>query len=262
MRRSALALVAAGLSLATTSELQARAIRPLFEPTDLEMEDTGVAEIDLQLGFVRSQGPWRLVIPDFELDLGFLPWLELDLDGAYALEGPADAPFSLDHAAPDALWPSVKLGLYDSHDSDAKTGRAIGAQLGPKLPVASGSHGVGFEGLALLGGSLRRLQLVLNIGGFVDPAPDALSGRPIGIETGVDMQLKLDDVDRFSLTGEISGVYFLTPDPDQFLVTGGFTWSVLSNLDLSIVGLYGLLPGSDRYGVLLGISPKFRMFHG
>jgi hypothetical protein len=263
MRRSTLAFAAAALTtLVSAPDVAARAIRPLFEPTDLEMEDTGVAEIDLQIGFVRSQGPWRLVLPDFELDLGILPWLELDLDGAYALEGPQNGPFSLDHAAPDALWPSVKLGLYDSHDANAKSGRAIGAQIGPKLPVAAGSHGIGVEGLLLLGGSLRRLQLVLNIGGFVDPAPDAVSSYPIGIETGVDMQLKLDDVDRFSLTAEVSGVYFLTADPNQFLVTSGITWSVLPTLDLSIVGLYGLLVGSDRYGVLFGISPKLRMFHG
>jgi hypothetical protein len=254
MRPRALALVAAGVvTLAGASELRARAIRPLFEPTDLEMEDTGVAEIDLQIGFVRSQGPWRLVLPDFELDLGILPWLELDLDGAYALEGPDNGPFSLDHAAPDALWPSIKLGLYDSHDANARSGRAI---------VAAGAHGIGFEGLLLLGGSLRRLQLVLNLGGFIDPAPDALSDMPVGIETGLDMQLKLDDVDRFSLTSEVSGVYFLTADPNQFLVTAGFTWSVLKTLDLSIVGLYGLLVGSDRYGLLLGISPKLRMFGG
>jgi hypothetical protein len=263
MRLRAHALVAAGLViLAGASEVRARAIRPLFEPTDLEMEDPGVADIDVQIGFIRSQGPWRLVLPDFELDLGMLPWLELDLDGAYALEGPDNGPFALDHAAPDALWPSIKLGLWDSHDNLGRSGRAIGAQLGPKLPVAAGSHGFGFEGLLLFGGSLRRLQLVLNLGGFIDPAPDAVSSYPIGIETGVDMQLKLDDVDRFSITGEISGVYFLTADPNQFLVTAGLTWSPWKSLDLSIVGLYGLLVGSDRYGVLLGVSPKFRMFGG
>src|SRR5437868_15205334 len=83
----------------------ARATRPLFEPTDLELEDAGVTEIDLQMGAVRSPGPWRVVVPDFELDLGILPWLELDLDGAYAIEGPTTGPFSFDHAAPDSLWP-------------------------------------------------------------------------------------------------------------------------------------------------------------
>src|SRR5436305_2681888 len=65
-----------------------RGIRPLFEPTDLELEKTGVLDIDLQMGVIRSQGPWRVVVPDFELDFGILPNLELDIDGAYAIEGP------------------------------------------------------------------------------------------------------------------------------------------------------------------------------
>jgi hypothetical protein len=104
--------VAATLLLAALASPAARAhaaARPRFEPTDLEWEETGIAELDLQFGPVRGQGPWRIVVPDFELDLGLLPWLEIDLDGAYAVEGPDNGPFSLDHSAPDALWPSVKL---------------------------------------------------------------------------------------------------------------------------------------------------------
>jgi hypothetical protein len=31
-------------------------------------------------------------------------------------------------------------------------------------------------------------------------------------------------------------------------------------LDLSVVGLWGFFAGSDRYGVLLGVSPKLRLF--
>src|SRR5690349_8821618 len=73
-----------------------RGVRPLFEPTDLELEEAGVAELDVQVGTIRSQGPARLVVPDFELDLGLLPNLELDVDGAYAIEGsgPAAGPFA------------------------------------------------------------------------------------------------------------------------------------------------------------------------
>ncbi|HEY4392626.1 MAG TPA: hypothetical protein VGP64_01115 [Polyangia bacterium] len=257
-----------GLALSVTVALgvwrpeaaAARAIRPLFEPTDLELEETGVTEIDLQIGAVRSQGPWRAVLPDFELDLGLLPWLELDLDGAYAIEGPSTGPFSFDHAAPDSLWPSVKVGLYDDHDEKLGRSGAFGLQVGPKLPVASGAHGVGVESLLLLGYVFHRLHSVLNAGGFIDPAPDAMSGRPIGIELGLDLELDLDDINRFSLTGEFSGVAFLSSDPDQLLATTGFTWSVTKSLDLSIVGLWGFLAGSDRYGVLLGVSPKFRFF--
>ena len=247
--------VACGLPSSLT---HARAIRPLFEPTDLELEDTGVTEVDLQLGAIRSQGPWRVVLPDFEVDVGLLPWLELDLDGAYAIEGPTMGPFSFDHAAPDSLWPSVKLGFYDDHDGQTGRSGAFGVQVGPKVPVAAGSHGVGVESLLLFGYVYHHLHTVLNTGGFIDPAPDPASGRPIGIELGLDIDLDLDDIDRFSLTGEFSGVAFVSDDPGQLLATAGLTWSVTKSLDLSVVGLWGFLAGSDRYGALLGVSPKFR----
>src|SRR3954452_14768285 len=141
-----------------------RGVRPLFEPTDLELEDTGVAELDVQLGTLRSAGgPARVVVPDFELDVGLLRNLELDIDGAYAIEGPAAGPFAFDHAAPDNLWVGLKVGLYDYGDDDRNVNGApaagapgsdafsLGVQVGPKLPVISGSHGVGGEVLALLG---------------------------------------------------------------------------------------------------------------
>lgn len=237
-------------------------MRPLFEPTDLEMEETGVAEIDLQVGGVRGPGAWRAVLPDFELDLGLLPNLEFDLDGAYAIEGPDTGPFSFDHSAPDSLFPSIKVGLLDDADSGPELAVAAGMQLGPKLPVAAGSHGLGFEALALGGVAWRGLHAALNLGGFVDPAPDAVTPAPKGIEIGLDVDLKLDPGGRFALTAEVSGVRFVSSDPDQLLTTAGLTWSPSERLDLSLVGLLGVLDGSDRYGLLLGLSPKFRLFHG
>jgi hypothetical protein len=251
----------------------ARPVRPLFEPTDLEMEEAGVTEVDLQLGAVRGPtgNPWRAVLPDFELDLGLLPNLELDLDGAYAIEGPDVGPFSFDHAAPDSLFPSLKIGLFDrdlprggERSPGPAAGRhaalAGGVQLGPKLPVASKAHGVGIEGLALVGLATHTLHLALNLGGFVDPAPDATSGRPKGLEAGLDLELGLGGGDLLSLTGELSAVHFLSSDPEQLLATLGLTWSVTQTLDLSIVGLVGFMSGSDRHGILLGISPKWRLF--
>jgi hypothetical protein len=200
-------------------------------------------------------------MPDFELDLGILRNFELDLDGAYAVEGPDNGPFSFDHSTPDSLWTSLKVGIYDRHDDDAQSGWAIGVQLGPKLPVASGSHGVGVESLLLVGGMTPVFRTVLNFGAFVDPSPDPTSGRPIGIESGIDLEVHVDGArDRFFLTGELSTVHFVSSDPDQLLVTGGFTWSVTPSIDLSLVGLWGLLVGSDRYGVLFGFSPKLRVF--
>jgi hypothetical protein len=236
--------------------------RPLFEPTDLELEDVGMVEVDLQIGAVRGQGAWRAVLPDFELDVGLLPNLEIDVDGAYAIEGPTNGPFSFDHSAPDSLWPSLKLGIHDWRDELADRAWTVGLQAGPKLPIASGASGIGFESLGLLGRSVRRVHAVLNIGGFVDPAPAQGSARPVGIEAGLDLDVHLDDVDRLSMTGEIGGVRFLSSDADQLLATAGVSWSVTPAFDLSVAALWGFLSGSDRYGLLLGLSPKLRVFGG
>jgi hypothetical protein len=258
--RLAWPLLAAVLATAVPRLGWARSIRPIFEPTDLEMEETGVVELDLQFGAIRSRGPWRIAVPDFELDVGLLPWLELDLDGAYAIEGPATGPFAFDHATPDSLWPSLKLGFFDRHDDDADEGWAVGLQLGPKLPVASAAHGVGGESLLLVGFMYGRLHTALNLGGFVDPAPDAVSGRPVGVESGLDVEVELGQSRRYSLLGEISFVHFFSDDPRQLLATAGCKWSAFSWLDVSAIGLWGMLAGSDRYGFLLGVSPKVSVF--
>jgi hypothetical protein len=258
--RVAVAALAAALAWRSGESTVRAAPRPRFEPTDLEWEDTGVAELDLQFGPVQGDGPWRIVVPDFELDLGLLPWLELDLDGAYAVEGPEMGPFSLDHSAPDALWPSVKLGIFGIHDTGGAYGAAFGLQVGPKLPVASGSHGVGLEMLLIFGGMVGHLTTAMNAGAFLDPAPDPASDRRAGINLGVDLLYKLGNEDRYALTGEVSGTRFLSPDPDQLQATLGFVWSARPTLDLSITGLIGTPTGGDRYGILFGISPKVRLF--
>ena len=96
---------------------------------------------------------------------------------------------------------------------------------------------------------------------FGDPYPDATSGRPIGIELGLDLDQDLDAAGRFSLTGELSGVRLLSSDPPQLLATTGITFAATESLDLSVVALVGFLEGSDRYGALLGVSPKIHFFH-
>jgi hypothetical protein len=63
-----------------------------------------------------------------------------------------------------------------------------------------------------------------------------------------------------SLTGEIGTVLYVSPDPDQLHVTAGLTWSPNDNLDLSVVGLVGFLPGGDRLGLLVGVSPKLLLW--
>jgi hypothetical protein len=246
------------LSLAP-AQAAARRVRPLFEPTDLELEPPGTIEGDLQFGLVRGEQATRLALPDFELDVGLLPFLELDVDGAYAIEGPSGGPFAFDHAAPDSLWVAAKLGFYDSRDAQAHTAFALGVQVGPKLPIAPAAHGVGVEALLLAGTTYDRLQLVWNVGGFAEPAPDAAPARPHGLELGVDVNMALDAAQRFSAIGGASFVHFRSHDADQLLGTAGVSWSVVEMLDVSVVGMLGLFSGGDHYGVLVGIAPKMRL---
>jgi hypothetical protein len=247
-------VAAAVLALPLSSAAAAGRARPLFEPTDLEVENPGTVAIDLQVGFVQGRGPARLVIPDLELDIGVLRNVELDLDAGYAIEGPEAGRFALDHSAPDSLWTAAKIGLL-SLDGDA-AGIGLGLQLGPKIPLASGSRGPGVEALALIGLRHGRTHLVLDLGGFVDPAPGPGTPRPRGLEAGIDLDVDLDRAGRWSITGELGGVRFSSDDPHQLTATVGLAWAPSDRLELSVVTLAGLLHGGDRHGLLLGASAK------
>jgi hypothetical protein len=230
--------------------------RRRFEPTDLEMEESGVVELDVQVGAARGDGAWRTFIPDFELDLGLTPEVELDIDGTNAVEGGADGRFSFDHFAPDNLWISSKIGLLDIRSDRTQTAWAIGMQLGPKLAIAPEAHGLGYEVLALLGRTVGPTHLALNVGGLVDPGERVSAGRPIGVESGLDVNHALAR-SPFSLLGEIGGIHYFSSNPDQLSASLGFAWQSTEAVELSVVGLVGLLAQGDRGAVLFGISPKF-----
>jgi hypothetical protein len=229
--------------------------KPLFEPTDLEMQKPGVVELDLQMGAMQSDA-WRIVIPDAEVNVGLLPQLEFDVDGAYAIEGAPSQGFSFDHAAPDNLWVALKYGAIDwEHESRRAT--AFGLQLGPKLPVARGASGVGVEGLLLLSEVWGESHLALNAGAFVDP--EVSGERPAGLEGGLDLEWALYS-SPWSITGELGGVHYLSDDDDQLHATAGLKWSPNDSIDCSVVALVGFLRGGDKFGLLLGVSPKFALW--
>lgn len=233
-------------------------VRRIFEPTDMEFEEPGMAELDMQFGLVRGEDAYRLSAPDFEFDLGLTSNLELDIDGEFAVGGPPTGEFTFDRTAPDNLWTSLKAGLFDfGDDANAWTS---GIQVGPKLPLARGNQGVGVEGLLLLAWRIRQTQLVLNLGGLLDPAPDPHTPRPTAFEGGVDIARPLDAAGRWTLAGELSGVRYFSPDDDQLNVTLGVTWSPTDTLDVSVTALGGPLSGGDRWGVLVGFSPKTRLW--
>jgi hypothetical protein len=223
---------------------------PRFEPTDLELEDPGTTELDLQFGPALNSDGWRVLTPDFEADFGVLPNLELDLDGAYAFDGNANVV--------DNLWPSVKVGLGDWRDDTTKRAWALGLQAGPKLPIAPDNHGVGFEAIALFGYMVGRVHLVFDLGGLIDPH-DASAPRPKGFEAGVDLELVLVP-DKWSLLGELGGVRYVSDDAHQLATTAGVQYSPNDHVDLSLVALTGFADGSDKFALLAGVSLHLGLF--
>jgi hypothetical protein len=251
-----------GLVLILVGQEAGAAKHPRFEPTDLEIEKPGIAEIDLQFGPVRGPNAWRFVVPDFELDLGLLDQVELDLDGTYSLEGvdvgKVGALF-FDHQSPDNLWPSVRVALGDWHNRSTDSWFALGIQAGPKIPIATGASGIGFEGLFLIGLKADPARVIVNTGAIVDPRLDSTNARATGIEVGADIQVDLVP-DHWAAIGELGGIYFTSNDQHQLAATAGIQWSATEQLDFSIVGLLGLASGSDPCGVLFGVSPKLEVW--
>lgn len=238
----------------------ARTARRIFEPTDLELEDPGIAELDVQLGLVRGRDPYRLSVPDFELDLGVSRRVELEIDGAVGIEGPENGDFAFSRMVPDNLWTAVKVGVLDLRDAVSGNTWAVGFQLGPKLPTARGSSGLGGE--ALLLGAFRAgpTLIALSAGGLIDPRTDEGPHRPIGFEGGIDFGRQVDSDGRWTLTAEVGGVRFTSKDAHQLTVTAGVAWAPGDLIEFSVVGLAGALEGSDRYGILVGVSPKVRLW--
>src|SRR5882762_490407 len=155
---------------------------------------------------------------------------------------------------------SAKLWVYDARVSkEDTTAWAIGAQLGPKLPVANGARGIGYEGLVLAGYTWGENHFVVNLGGLVDPGPTISTQRPEGIEGGLDVDVQLG-TSPISVTAELATVHFFSADSDQLNGTGGVTFAANDQLDISLIGLVGFLKGGDRGGLLLGVSPKFALW--
>jgi hypothetical protein len=222
-----------------------------FEPTDLELEDPGVVDLDVQLGTFRGS-PRRALVTDWEIDLGLAANVELDVDGAVSWIGDGRL-----HRAWDPLWISSKLGLYESHDPSAKTAWALGLQIGPRVALDR-PQGLGYEALALVGRTVRATTVVVNAG-FMADARAADAPRALALELGADLTHAFSP--RWALLGELAIQRFLTSDPHHLEATLGLARTT-PWLDVSLIGFVGLLTPGDRFGVLLGVSPKLRLFGG
>ena len=246
------------LAIATPAAAQGRGH---FEPTDLALQSAGTLEVDAQVGFTEGDTAGRAIVPDLEVSLGLFPGVQLQIDTAYAVEGQPAARFSFDHPSPDNVWLSSKLELARWDDDTHARAWALGTQLGPKVPLAPGSRGAGYEGVMLLGRDIGDWHLVGSLGGFVDPSADGTRRRQIAIEGGVDLDLDLDHTDHWSLLAEFGTVAFRSADPHQAHATAGFMYSPTKNLDVTLIGLVGLFRAGDRGAVLLGVTPRLALWN-
>jgi hypothetical protein len=235
-----------------------RATRRLFEPSHLQLQPPGMLQLDLQMGVIQGASAARMSLPDAELSLGLASWLEFDVTGSLALEGRPGHSLAYDHIYRDNVWTAFKVALFDYTPSPSSGGFGLGLQLGPKWPVTQGVHDVGIEGLLLASWCSQRACLSLGAGGLADPVHDDGSGRSHGVEGGTDVAWFLDGRQRWSLLGSVGFVLFTSRDPNQVNGTFGVGFTPNQSWSFSLMTLGGL-PGSDRYGLLFGVSPSMQL---
>jgi hypothetical protein len=238
--------------LIATSAAHAAPRRHHFEPDDLELEQPGTLDFDLQLGPMlgSSASGNHLLMPDFEIGLGLTRNVELDVSGTFTL----DRENGQRHVSGDALWIATKLGLFDSRDAQGNAW-AFGLELGPRLPTLD-AGGIGYGALGLLGFTHRGLALALNAGGMIDPGASLSQEHPSSLVLGLDLNAALDQEGRWSVQSELGVAHYLSSDPDELSFTLGATYAVSRRLDVSLTALGGFLPNTDHAGLLLGVSPQ------
>jgi hypothetical protein len=243
--------------LAITSSASAAALSRHFEPDDLELEDPGTLDLDLQMGPMRgtSSDKNHVFLPDFEIGLGFAPNVQLELDGTISED---DFDSAHRHFSSDPLWVATKLGLL-AHQDEHGNVWAIGLELGPRLPILD-SAGIGYGAVGLFGFSHHGFHLVLNAGGLIDPGATLHAEHPRSAVIGLDLNADLDKKGIWSVQSELGSVYYFSSDPNELSFTVGATYAVTPKLDVSATALLGFLPGTDHAGILLGASPQIDLW--
>ena len=244
------------LLLLSTSSAFALAKRRHFEPDDLELEQPGTLDLDLQAGPLHGDSASRdqLLLPDFEIGLGLTRNVELDVSGTFTL----DRENSRRHVSGDALWIASKLGLIDERDSHGDDW-ALGVELGPRFPTLE-AGGMGYGALALVGFTHHGLAIVLNAGTLIDPGATRTSEHPRSVVVGLDLNAPLDSRGLWSLQSELGGARYFSPDPHELAATLGATYAVTPRLDVSLTALAGFLRNTDHLGLLLGVSPQLGLW--
>lgn len=264
MRASLLVCSTAGLTLsllllAPSPVLARRFFRARFEPDTLELQKPGVFSVDAQVGAIGGEGDRdgdglganRLLLPDFEVELGLLSWLELDVDGAFFLLDPGA---EKERMIGDPLWTAARFELLNVGDKVGGETFGIDLGLGPRWPTLHGAPGVGFAALALIGGGTRRLHGVVNLGTQLDRE------QPAALLYGLDLGLVADKPGKWSVLGQVAGAFVLGHGQHQLLTNVGVSYEISEALELSVLGITGPAYRGDRLGILAGLTSDFSIW--
>lgn len=248
MRSAALTALCALATWLATAPAQARRLyRARFEVDTLEVEKPGFFAFDAQLGAAYGDGDdgSRLIVPDFELDVGITKWLELDIDSGYHYRklGQESREWV---GAP--IWTALRFDLYSVKDDATGRTFGVGAQIGPRLPNLRNVGGVGAAGLVLVGGGNKSINVVGNFGLTADKQ------QALAFNYGVGLAYTLDEASKLAVVGQIAGAYYFQRDADQLLVLAGVQRSLNEDLEIQILLLTGPIYDGDRIGVLIGTT--------
>lgn len=225
-----------------------RFFRSRFRPGDLEIQNVGELELQMELGGVYGDGEdgSRAPLPDFSLGLGLLEWLEVDIDSSYAQTQLGQ---STTQYVGEPLWVTGRVELYDFKDKKTGSSFGIGAQVGPRLPNVNNAKGIGVGAVGLIGGGTKSLSVVLNLGSTVD------ASQSPSINFGVDLQYEFELRHKWSLLGEVAGAHFFGDDVrNQLLLNVGFGAELSDQLELNVLALTGPFFHGDRFGLLAGVQ--------
>jgi hypothetical protein len=224
-----------------------RLFRARFEVGTLEVEKPGALAIDGQLGATYGDGSdgSRLVVPDFELDIGLLKWLELDIDSAYSL---VQLESGEREWVGEPVWTALRFDLYSWEREETGRTFGVGLQVGPRFPNLRNLGGVGFAGLLLFGGGTRTFHVVANVGGTVELA------HAFGLIYGVGFQQELSDEHKIALVGQLAAITYFDDSPNQLLLSVGAQKALNEELEVQLVVLGGPAYEGDRIGVLAGAT--------
>jgi hypothetical protein len=232
---------------------QARVFRARFDPETLALQEPGNLEVNLQAGGLYGDGVdgSRLIVPDFELDLGVLKWLEISIDSVFSVTNLGTSELNV---GGDPLWTSARFELLNlKRDNQEHTTFGLGLQVGPRFRTIDNARGVGLGALLLAGGGTKTLRAVGNLGTFLDR--DQAGALVYGASVEYDLELRR----KWTLQGQFAGAHYYgntqgDTDPNQAFLLVGVGTEVTESLRLSLLGLLGPFARGDRVGLMAAVT--------